>query len=170
VFGILFLLFITIPIAELYLLIKVGGEIGFWNTFGLVLLTGFTGALLAKSQGQRVVMDIQKSLSKGEEPSDLMIGGVLILLGGILLLTPGFITDLIGLTLIFPLTRFFYVKAVKAHFKKAIANGNVKFYSNVSGSGVWPPNSRPQSATKVTQVEERNGITIVDVEAERIDK
>jgi UPF0716 protein FxsA len=112
----LFLAFTLIPIAELYLIIKIGSLLGTAATVGVILLTGITGAWLARLQGLKIVSKIQQQLQNGQLPQDEMIHGIVVLAGGITLLTPGFITDFIGLSLIFPLTRPLYVKWLKKYF------------------------------------------------------
>ena len=101
----LFLAFTLIPVTEIYLLIKLGGYIGTLNTVLIVIVTGVVGAALAKSQGIMTLIKIQKQLSEEKLPAEEMIDGILILVAGIVLLTPGFLTDMIGLIILFPLTR-----------------------------------------------------------------
>jgi len=110
-------LFIIIPFIELAILIKVGTLIGFWYTILIVIFTGVAGASLARAQGLKVYVRIQKELNSGRIPSDDMLDGMLILAGAIVLLTPGFITDLTGLLCLFPITR----NLIKAYLKKIFA-------------------------------------------------
>jgi len=113
----LFLLFTLIPIAEVYLLIEIGERIGFLNTVLIVVLTGVTGASFAKSQGGMIIGKIKANLNQGVMPREEMVEGVLILAGGIMLITPGIMTDIFGLSLIFPLTRLYYGKILIKYFK-----------------------------------------------------
>ncbi len=101
----LFLLFAIVPFMELYVLIQVGSELGLFTTIGLVMLTAGIGAWLARSQGLEVLARIQAETAAGHTPTDSLLDGACILLAGILLLTPGFITDCLGLCLLFPPTR-----------------------------------------------------------------
>lgn len=171
----LFLLFIFIPAVELYFLIQAGEVIGGFNTFMLVVLTGIIGAGLAKSQGQLILMKIQKEMAEGRTPADQMIHGLLVFVGGLLLLTPGFFTDFFGLSLIFPLTRKFYINSVKRGFEAQMKSGKVKFYGSGAGfSGAWSSGSRTNPFEKNTQSQQRrvyqqNGHDVIDVEAERSD-
>ena len=87
--GRLILVFTIVPLAELYILIKIGSHIGGFNTILLVLMTTVLGALLARLQGLRTLRQIQLSLSQGQIPAEELIDGVLILFGGILLVIPG---------------------------------------------------------------------------------
>jgi len=101
----LFLLFLIVPLAELYLLIHVGRVIGAGWTILLVILTAAVGAALARAEGLRTVAAIQSSLVAGRTPTNELIEGAMILVAGLTLLTPGFITDAIGLLILFPPTR-----------------------------------------------------------------
>lgn len=99
---ILFLLFITLPLLELYVLIKVGSGIGGLPTIALCLLTAAIGGLLIRWQGMSTLFDAQRRLARGEIPAEHGFHGLLIALAGILLFTPGFITDTIGFLLLIP--------------------------------------------------------------------
>ncbi len=101
----LFLAFTLIPIIELYLLIKLGGYIGPEATIGLVLLTGFLGAILMRRQGVTTLQRIQNNIAQGISPAQELIDGGLILVAGIALLTPGIITDICGILLLVPTVR-----------------------------------------------------------------
>ncbi|MFW0837453.1 MAG: FxsA family protein [Candidatus Komeilibacteria bacterium] len=96
---------ILLPILELAVLIKVGQYIEVWNTIALVVITAVIGLSLLQWQGLQVWYDMSAQWQQGKEPSDILLNAGLILLGGILLLVPGFITDLIGLLLLWPVTR-----------------------------------------------------------------
>ncbi len=102
----LLLLFTVVPLIELALLIKIGERIGAWTTVGLVLLTGLVGAALARHEGWRTWTAIQHDLAAGRLPGDRIVDGLLILVAGVLLVTPGVMTDVVGLLLLFPLTRW----------------------------------------------------------------
>ena len=106
-FQILFVLFIVVPLAEIYLLIQVGGVIGALPTVVLVVLTAVIGAGLLRMQGFSTMMRARQSLERGEVPAIEMLEGAAMLVGGALLLTPGFFTDALGfLTLIPPVRRW----------------------------------------------------------------
>jgi UPF0716 protein FxsA len=102
---ILFLAVLIIPFAEIYLLIQVGGIIGAIPTIFLVVFTAALGAWLLKQQGFATLQRFQESLAQGVIPAYEMIEGPIILVGGALLLTPGFITDLIGFACLIPQLR-----------------------------------------------------------------
>jgi len=98
----LFLLFITIPLLELWLLIEVGSGIGGLSTIALCLLTAALGGFLIRYQGLSTLVDAQKRMAHGEAPVDHGLHGLMIAFSGILLFTPGFITDSLGFLLLFP--------------------------------------------------------------------
>ena len=99
------LLFIVLPIAELYVIIQVGGAIGVGPTLALLLLDGLVGAALARSQGRAAWARFNRALAEGRVPARETADGAMIIFGGALLLTPGFITDVVGLLLLLPPTR-----------------------------------------------------------------
>jgi UPF0716 protein FxsA len=105
VLGRLFLLFTIVPVVELYLLITIGGWLGAGPTVGIVLLTGLVGAWLAKQEGGRVLREWQGAVHRGEIPKEGVTSSLLVLVGGVLLVTPGVVTDVVGLALLFPPTR-----------------------------------------------------------------
>jgi UPF0716 protein FxsA len=101
----LFLLFIILPLAELYVIVQVGQSIGIWWTLGLLLADSFIGAYLARTQGRAVWDRFNMQMSAGKVPAREIVDGAMIILGGALLLTPGFITDIFGILLLLPPTR-----------------------------------------------------------------
>ncbi len=104
-FGRLLLIFIGIPLIELYLFLAIGQRIGIFATIATVVLTGFLGAWLTKQQGLKTLARYQQTLSEGRLPHTEVIEGIMILAAGAVLLTPGFLTDLIGFTLLIPPAR-----------------------------------------------------------------
>ena len=124
--GRLILVFTIVPLAELYILIKIGSHIGGFNTILLVLVTTVLGALLARLQGLRTLRQIQLSLSQGQIPAEELIDGVLILFGGILLVIPGVLTDLFALVLLLPVTRTYFKRWLRRRFDRMVASGNVR--------------------------------------------
>ncbi len=122
----LLVLFTIVPLIELALLIEVGQKIGLTNTIVLVILTGFLGAALARSQGFEIIQRIQSELSQGQLPADSLIHGAFILAGAILLLTPGIITDILGFTLLIPLTRSLLKAYLKKYFTEKINSGQIQ--------------------------------------------
>lgn len=125
----LFLLFTLVPATELYFLFKASDYIGGWNTIMVILLTGIWGAYFAKAQGRKIFFNIQQQTQRGALPADDLLHGLLIFVGGILLVTPGFFTDALGFSLIFPVTRWLWFHFVKAYFVKKLKSGAFQFYS-----------------------------------------
>ncbi|SJM93063.1 FxsA cytoplasmic membrane protein [Crenothrix polyspora] len=111
-FQIIFIIVLIIPFAEIYLLLQVGGIIGAFPTIFLVVFTAVLGSWLLKQQGFATLQRFQASLAQGTLPAYELLEGVLILLGGALLLTPGFITDMIGFACLIPQLRGKIVKYV----------------------------------------------------------
>jgi UPF0716 protein FxsA len=102
VFQLLLLVILIIPFAEIYLLLQVGSIIGALPTIFLVVFTAVLGAWLLRQQGFATFRQFQENLAQGVIPAYEMIEGPIILLGGILLLTPGFITDILGFACLIP--------------------------------------------------------------------
>ncbi|HEX2129063.1 MAG TPA: FxsA family protein, partial [Solirubrobacterales bacterium] len=98
-------LFLLLPIAELYVIIQVGQAIGLVPTLAILILDGFVGAALARSQGRAAWERFNRALAEGRVPARETFDGAMIILGGALLLTPGFITDVVGFCLLLPPTR-----------------------------------------------------------------
>ncbi len=113
-FPVFLLVFLLVPLVEIYFLIKVGSWIGALPTVALVVLTAVLGAALARQQGLATLQRLQQTLGRGEAPALEMIEGVLLLVGALLLLTPGFFTDLAGFACLIPLSRrWLALRAVK---------------------------------------------------------
>lgn len=124
----LFLLFTLIPAIELYLILKVGSAIGAANTIWLIIGTGVLGAYYARQQGFRVVNNIQWKMQQGTVPGDDLVNGAMLLVGGAFLITPGFITDFAGFSLIFPPTREVIKIGVRRYLEKRVRQGEVKVF------------------------------------------
>ena len=100
--GVLFLLFLLVPLVEIYFLIKVGNLIGAIPTIALVVFTALLGAMLLRFQGWVTLQRTRMTMARGELPALEMLEGVLLLFAGALLLTPGFVTDAFGFVLLIP--------------------------------------------------------------------
>ncbi len=101
----LIVLFIVVPIAELYVVIQVGEAIGLWPTLALLLADALLGSFLLKHQGRGAWQRFNQALAERRFPGKEVVDGLLIVVGGTLLLTPGFLTDIVGLFLLIPPTR-----------------------------------------------------------------
>ncbi len=101
----LVLLFIVVPIVEMWILIEVGSAIGALSTIALVFLTAAVGLALLRQQGINTLLKVNSRMERGELPAAEILEGVMLAVGGALLLTPGFITDVIGFCCLLPFTR-----------------------------------------------------------------
>jgi UPF0716 protein FxsA len=101
----LVVVFIVVPIAELYVIWKVGDAIGIWLTLALLAADSVLGSLLLRAQGRSVWGRFNTALAEGKIPHREVIDGVLVVFGGAFLITPGFLTDIVGLVLLIPPTR-----------------------------------------------------------------
>ena len=118
-FIILVFLFVMVPIAEISLLIKVGGAIGGFNTILFVILTAVLGAYLVRQQGFATITKLQQETQAGRIPALQIAEGVALLFAGAVLLTPGFITDAIGFTLLIPFTRRIVIALLASKFTQS---------------------------------------------------
>ena len=100
-------LFVVVPLVEIYVLIQVGEVIGLWWTILLLVLDSMLGAWLIRHEGGRAWRALTTALQSGRMPARELADGALILIGGTLMLTPGFVTDALGVLLILPFTRPF---------------------------------------------------------------
>lgn len=96
----LIVLLLVMPFIDMYVLIEASSILGFWQVIALVLVTGLIGAELIRREGRHVLMKLQQSVTAGEISRNMAEGLIIVLCGG-LLLTPGFITDILGFLLIF---------------------------------------------------------------------
>ncbi|MDD2439010.1 MAG: membrane protein FxsA [Methanosarcinaceae archaeon] len=127
----LFSLFLLIPLLELYLLLKVGEIIGSFNTVLIILITASFGAYLAKSQGFLVLRQIKTATAQGYMPGNELLHGFFVLIGGFALLTPGFLTDAAGFSMLIPQIREIYVGMARKIIQQKLQSGQwqVKMYS-----------------------------------------
>ena len=116
-FAKLLLLFILVPVAELAIFISLGEKIGLFATLGIIILTAFIGAYLTKSQGLKALNNYQQALAQGKLPHEEVMDGLMILIAGAVLLTPGFLTDAIGFSLLIPPFRKVVKAIIKARLK-----------------------------------------------------
>lgn len=123
----LFLGFTLIPLAELYLLINVGGLIGAAPTIAIVIITGAAGAYLARLQGASTMMQVRQNLENGVMPAEQLLDAMLILVAGVVLLTPGFLTDIAGILLLIPFTRNALKRWLRRKFDDMMKSGQVQF-------------------------------------------
>lgn len=144
--GRLILLFVTVPVIELVLLLQIGARIGFFPTVGLVLTTGVLGAAMARSQGLKVFAAVQNRVARGQLPGEALEDGLAVLIGGAFLLTPGVLTDLLGFSLLIPVTRSWIKRRIRQRLERQIREGTVnvrvlgpdgEFVSRSADLGSW---------------------------------
>src|ERR671914_491701 len=146
----LVLLFIVVPIAELAVIIQVGQEIGVWWTIAILVADSILGSLLMRAQGRAAWRRFNDAVQAGRVPAREVLDGALIVFGGLLLLTPGFITDALGLVLLIPPTR----ALVRAVLVRRLEHRMVAAAT------------RPRPRPRTYDVEG----TATDVESERLDR
>lgn len=127
-FGRLLLIFITVPLLEIWLLVELGKRIGFWPTLFVVFSTGVIGVLLARAQGITVIRRAYRELADGRLPGGALLDSVLIFAAGLLLLIPGLITDTAGFLLLMPGVRRRVREAMKLWLWRRIKRGSIRLY------------------------------------------
>lgn len=120
------LLIIVIPAIDIGVLLLSGKTLGLFPTIALIILTGVVGAYLAKREGLQTIRRAQEQLAYGQIPGESVLDGISILIGATLLLTPGFITDIVGFLLLFPPSRKLFKFFMKNSLRKKIERGNIK--------------------------------------------
>lgn len=118
--------FIVVPFVELLGILQVGKWVGGWNTLLILIVMGLAGAYLARAEGRKVWAEAQRQMAAGQIPGIKLLDGICVLAGGFLLLFPGFFSDIIGVTLLFPVTRPFYRLFMLQWIEKRMRNGNFK--------------------------------------------
>jgi len=121
----LIVLFVTIPLIELFLLIELSQYVGVPQTIALVIITGILGAYLARSQGIKTIRKMATRVRMGESPSREVADGALVLIGGALLLTPGLLTDATGFVLLLPFTRPYVRRRLTNYLSKKARKSHV---------------------------------------------
>ncbi len=140
----LFLLFLIVPAVELALLLQIGRWIGLWPTIGLIFATALAGSFLARREGMATWRAFRQRLAEGKLPGRELIDGVLILLAGALLITPGVLTDLLGLVGLLPPTRALIRRYLMRRLQQILRQQTTQLYVSF-GSFTTPdvPESDP---------------------------
>jgi len=141
----LVVLFIVVPIAELAVLIQIGQLIGVWWTIALLVADAVLGSLLARSQGRITWRRFNEAVSAGRPPAREVMDGALVLFGGALLLTPGFLSDILGIVLLLPPTRAIVRRVLVRRF----AGRMMASMTPPRGGGAREPSARPRQAYDV---------------------
>ena len=139
----LIILFIVVPIAELYVIIQVGEAIGIWPTLALLFADAILGSMLLRHQGRGAWRRFNEALSQGRFPGREVVDGLLIVIGGTLLLAPGFITDIFGLILLIPPTRAIVRSVLKRFTIGRFTVVGVGMPGGPFGTGDAPGGQRP---------------------------
>lgn len=138
----LFFLLTLIPFIELYLLFKFTERFDFGTTVLMIVGTGMLGAYLSKRQGAHAMMEIRRQMSQGQMPTEALFDGMMIFVAGILLVTPGVLTDFLGLLLLVPPIRRLVRIILVAEFKRRTV---MHVHTTFSSSFQQPPQPHPES-------------------------
>jgi len=149
----LVVIFIVVPIAELAVLIQIGQAIGVWWTIALLVVDAILGSLLARSQSRSVWRRFNEALRSGRAPAREVMDGALVVFGGALLLTPGFLSDILGVLLLLPPTRALVRAALARRFAgRMVASmtaprrpgpSSPRQHYDIEGTAVDPEPERP---------------------------
>lgn len=158
---VLLLLFLAVPLVELYVIVQVADVAGVWSTIGLLLLISLAGSWLVRAEGIGVLRRVRQTLARGELPTDDLLNGIMILFAGALLLTPGFVTDAVGLLLLLPPSRALLRTALLRRYSRRL---NTSFgFGPTGAAGPTDAGPRPSGgwgvhvgeATIITEARER---------------
>lgn len=138
-FLLLSILFVGLTVTELWLLITIGGEIGAGPTIIIIVATGMLGAWLARREGTRTMRELQRLSAQGILPGKPIFDGVAILVGAVLLVTPGFVTDLLGLAFLLPPSRAVIRALGVLWLKRKIEGMQVSTAKNRRVDADWVP-------------------------------
>ena len=127
-FSALLILFVALPLVELFLLFELAGHVGGLTTVAIVVCTGVVGASIARFQGLHVLWAIRNDMSEGRLPAAHLMDGVMILVAGALLITPGLITDIAGFLLLFPPARVRMKTWLRKELERRIGQGSIEFH------------------------------------------
>lgn len=166
-FRILFLLFIIIPIIEISVLMQVGAVLGVWPTIAIVIFTAWLGAKYVRQQGLSTLNSVQTKMAQGQMPSDEIVTGLMLLVAGVFLVTPGFVTDIFGLSLLVPTVRNAIVSSVKAQIKNN--NDNSQHFQFHTHSHNQDDFSGPQEKPFQEHIQQPHKGQTLDGEFERKD-
>ena len=132
------LVFVLVPLAEILVILQIGGVIGGWWTAGLLIADSLLGAYLLRVEGRRAWSEFRAALEQGRWPGDEVAQGALVIVGGTLLLTPGFLTDVLGFLFLLGPTRRMVARRLRARVGEATSTGP----SRASGTARRAPGAR----------------------------
>lgn len=163
----LLLVLIVVPIAEVWVLLEVYRAIaartsmatGLAITIGLVVLTGIVGTIVARIQGAGVARRMLESMRHGQVPGDALIDGAMIFVGAVLLILPGFLTDILGLTFLIPITRKVHQRLLAGWIRRKVDRGEivVRAYHGGPHPGAGESLRADHPMIDVTPVDRREG-------------
>lgn len=149
---------ILLFMVELWLLLSIGDLIGFWPTAASVVAAGFLGVALGKWEVHRVLGAWREAVSQGRAPDEGLTSGLLVVVGAALLVVPGFLSDLVGLVLLFPPTRRWIAPAVQARMERRFAAGGgfggvrVASVAGEGGGAPWSEGGGAPWSVRVMQI------------------
>ncbi|HEV7932459.1 MAG TPA: FxsA family protein [Actinomadura sp.] len=130
---VLFLAFLLLPVLEIYVILQVGQLIGGWETAVLLLAESLLGAWIVRREGRRAWRALRETFGRGALPDRELSEAALVLVGGVLLLTPGFVTDVLGFVFVLPFTRPAVRRALAAYVRRRVRT------TERSMGGIFPP-------------------------------
>lgn len=140
----LLILLIVVPIAELYVLYRIGDAIGILPTIALLVADSVIGTLLLRAQGRAVWRRFNEAIAAGRPPAREVLDGALVIAGGAFLITPGFLSDIVGASLLAPPTRALYRRLVLRRLERRMAES----LSSAAAGAQWPPGWGPDARTR----------------------
>jgi UPF0716 protein FxsA len=158
--GRLLVLFIVVPAVELALLIEIGSRIGTPATLGIIIVTGFVGAALARAQGLGVIRQMQRETAEGQLPADSLVDGAFILVAAALLVTPGVLTDAFGFLCLLPRFRAVAKRWIWRWLERAVRDNRVHMQVHLHPPF---PGAEPRAGESGPRPD------VVDVRPERVD-
>lgn len=167
--AVLVLAFLAMPLLELWVILQIGDVIGGWWTVALLLADSVAGAFIVRREGRRAWTAFRDALSAGRWPADEVAQGALVLIGGALLLTPGFVTDVIGLAFVLPPTRRLLAAVIRTRVK-AGAIQMVDLGGGPGGDGRQGPRGPSGPRRSGPSVDGAGGGEVLDVEVVSIER
>lgn len=163
--GWLFLLFTILPIIDLWILLQIGGALGFWPTLGMTVVSATLGAFLAKREGGKILGQWRRAMQELKMPEDGLVSGVLVVVGAALLAAPGVVTDVVGLLLLFPPSRRVIApwvrRRIDARIDRARKSGSLRVQVMGFG-GPGASNPREDDGFRVREVVDVPGEVVED--------
>lgn len=141
---VLFVVFLAVPIVEIYVIIQVGELIGGWPTVALLLAESLLGAWIVRREGRRAWRTLKETFARGVLPDRQLADAGLVLAGGVLLLTPGFVTDAAGFLFVLPFTRPLMRRLLAACLARRVAAGRRRVTRRHAEGGGAPPDTGPR--------------------------